>query len=615
MVQLRATPPTQPDSESDDPYKSLRTVISLLTKSEGLTSTKSIMSQLQNSRFMGLEPFANSELTELQDKLGVGKGSGHRPNVPVYNKKTAVEFHCLLVALFLGYGKALAACHEAAIARRKEDSDHQQLKRKKAQKQGKTASADQATGDGIGDHLAKVWTYGRLLWRVTSSQMFDDHLETLGRISTFSAPISSLTTAFLDHVRFGMQVEPGLDVGAEGDVITEEEDVEEEIRRGTAEKTTVGIRAAQLFKNWTYLNTSYFAALRVLVGSVKNNPTQEIRASFIVMNHFRGHNHDPMDWCETIRSLCLSREGQPSENSMTSSNREAEAHGPLQLPSSEDPQPLAATTPFSPKDAEKAIQLLQSYMDERDPQDLKIISSFGRNEQKSPAQSDNLGGTETLALTGDGNRTPLAQSNDGSWTPLTQSDDGNRTPLAKSGGKKGLGVGKVAWIGNPHCEAVAIALICFLTAAIPDPKNPIHTLFPVGYHSSSSCNHWSDCVQPPLDVTGFAISKLCCPICWELLQILRGSSHSFMVRGYHTSFYPVELPSWLPVFVLEDMVRRFEEHLRRELVIFLGPALPGKKTHKIVESFDSVLSYSSASSLSETTGSCESDDHVEEIDD
>ena len=90
-------------------------------------------------------------------------------------------------------------------------------------------------------------------------------------------------------------------------------------------------------------------------------------------------------------------------------------------------------------------------------------------------------------------------------------------------------------------------------------------------------------LQSSADVPELVVSKLCCPICWEFLQVLRGDSRDFNVRGYHTSFYPVELPSWLPEHVLTDMVKRFELHLRRELGIFLqtppGAGEPAQKTH------------------------------------
>lgn len=66
------------------------------------------------------------------------------------------------------------------------------------------------------------------------------------------------------------------------------------------------------------------------------------------------------------------------------------------------------------------------------------------------------------------------------------------------------------------------------------------------------------------DKTSLAVSKLCCPVCWELLQVLRAEPFEFKARGYHTSLYPVDLPSWLPESDIREMNNRFWKHLRRE---------------------------------------------------
>jgi len=72
------------------------------------------------------------------------------------------------------------------------------------------------------------------------------------------------------------------------------------------------------------------------------------------------------------------------------------------------------------------------------------------------------------------------------------------------------------------------------------------------------------------DQTSLAVSKLCCPICWEFLQVLRGlnTSPKFDVQGHHTNFYAVDLPDWLPSNVIREMVTRFQKYLIRELRIF-----------------------------------------------
>ena len=570
-AEVRKSGPSVPSPE-DSPYKSLHIVISLLTKStDGPTSVKSIMSQLQYTGNEILLRQGKLGLPELRAALEVANNSGYDPTVPVYNENTCVEFHCLLVALFWGYGRALTSLYKATKAQRQVEHDLQHLQGKKQKKEAKAKAGAEAEAEReAANYKAEVWTYARLLWRVTSSQMFKDHLEILGHMKTFTSPEASNASFYLAEVNFDMAApDPCLDVGPE------EEDVEEEMRTGTttlsADSTTVNpptpIPASELFKNWTYLNTSHFAALRLLVVAVNNNPNQAVQTSVIVSNHRGGHKYPAMDWHDIIYSLCKhpSGEAQLPANSTPSSNPDAETCGCLQPPPSEDSRPPATTTApsnpdaeaygrlqatsklFSPEDAKKAIHLLQTFIDKGNDKELKILSSFGRNKSES-----------------------LVQSNDfGRMVPSAQSDDGNQKPLAQCADEKKLHVGQVVWIGNPHCESLAAALLRYLSSAVLDVNDPLHLLFSV----RSSC-----CLVTILDLivlqsssntVELAVSKLCCPICWELLQVLRGITSDFMVRGYHTSFYPVELPSWLPEHVLRDMVSRFEGHLRHELVVFL----------------------------------------------
>ena len=63
-----------------------------------------------------------------------------------------------------------------------------------------------------------------------------------------------------------------------------------------------------------------------------------------------------------------------------------------------------------------------------------------------------------------------------------------------------------------------------------------------------------------------AVSKFCCPACWELLAILRQLKGGGLdTRGRHSTVYPVELPPWLPHDVLDALLWRFRELTRTEL--------------------------------------------------
>lgn len=58
------------------------------------------------------------------------------------------------------------------------------------------------------------------------------------------------------------------------------------------------------------------------------------------------------------------------------------------------------------------------------------------------------------------------------------------------------------------------------------------------------------------------MSKPCCFACSELLAVLSdGGNKCFTVRGFHGTVFPMELPSWLPIAVLQEMVTQFKGHL------------------------------------------------------
>jgi hypothetical protein len=67
-----------------------------------------------------------------------------------------------------------------------------------------------------------------------------------------------------------------------------------------------------------------------------------------------------------------------------------------------------------------------------------------------------------------------------------------------------------------------------------------------------------------------AVSKLCCPICWELLDVLKGGSQDYSTRGHHYVMSPAGLPLWLPADVVQEMVVRFRRYLRKELIDIHG---------------------------------------------
>jgi hypothetical protein len=79
-----------------------------------------------------------------------------------------------------------------------------------------------------------------------------------------------------------------------------------------------------------------------------------------------------------------------------------------------------------------------------------------------------------------------------------------------------------------------------------------------------------------------AVSKLCCPICWEIIKILRGNGEEFEMRGRHSMLYALELPQHLPFEVLDGLIQRFKGFLQTEFQLMFQKwhdASKVKKTH------------------------------------
>jgi hypothetical protein len=72
-----------------------------------------------------------------------------------------------------------------------------------------------------------------------------------------------------------------------------------------------------------------------------------------------------------------------------------------------------------------------------------------------------------------------------------------------------------------------------------------------------------------MDVTLIVVSKLCCPGCWEYLDIVRGALNLFYVSGRHPTLFPFELPAYTSPQVLREMITRFEGFLHAEILTMM----------------------------------------------
>jgi len=72
------------------------------------------------------------------------------------------------------------------------------------------------------------------------------------------------------------------------------------------------------------------------------------------------------------------------------------------------------------------------------------------------------------------------------------------------------------------------------------------------------------CLQN-MDSSSFAVSKLCCPVCSELFNLLRDGSDTFHIDGHHHTLFQVELPIWLPLDLVVKLTAKFEKILGNQL--------------------------------------------------
>lgn len=70
------------------------------------------------------------------------------------------------------------------------------------------------------------------------------------------------------------------------------------------------------------------------------------------------------------------------------------------------------------------------------------------------------------------------------------------------------------------------------------------------------------------------VSKLCCPICKDLLLLLGGQTMDgkgpFNIKGFHSIITSAELPLWLPEETLSKMLERFSQRLLVELRVAIS---------------------------------------------
>ena len=61
------------------------------------------------------------------------------------------------------------------------------------------------------------------------------------------------------------------------------------------------------------------------------------------------------------------------------------------------------------------------------------------------------------------------------------------------------------------------------------------------------------------------VSKRCCPVCADLLKI---SGNRFVFTAAHHTISGCALPEYLPIDIIDHMIKKFGNQLSEELVLF-----------------------------------------------
>lgn len=100
---------------------------------------------------------------------------------------------------------------------------------------------------------------------------------------------------------------------------------------------------------------------------------------------------------------------------------------------------------------------------------------------------------------------------------------------------------------------------------------------------------------------GIAVSRLCCPVCWTFLDILDNQKH-YGVRGFHFKVFALQLPSWVPDEMVQQMLTRIQAMIRDEVKVMLLESPPPRTSVSSLQSVGSLRASSVRTNSSVTSG-------------
>jgi hypothetical protein len=164
-------------------------------------------------------------------------------------------------------------------------------------------------------------------------------------------------------------------------------------------------------------------------------------------------------------------------------------------------------------------------------------------------------------------------------------------------------------LGTVHCEMALAALILFMDETSGDNEKLLEVLkvTAIVYYThilltDVSLMQLKGFIPDEDQPWAIAVSKLCCPVCWDFFDILRGSENDLQleVRSKHSNLTMLYLPKCTPSNILKQMIERYSKYLRQELKVMspLPPKNAGPRRHKYTHSVQSDSGLSNVSDSS-----------------
>ena len=202
-----------------------------------------------------------------------------------YNERTCFEFHQLLIATLIGYGRAskeLQKAHRAVGKAREKLGDENVPANKRA-------SLVQCATD--------FWEFAHLLWRIAYSRMLHEHLAVLEAQTDLRLPHSN--KFIISRAQKFTGFNP---VSSEEAVDMEMDDESLSLFNGFAQG-----EIAEVFKKWIRLQVAHWTALQILSTFI-SNPKAVIRDVdiFLLILQHPAASHGEMEidgWHSTVKSL------------------------------------------------------------------------------------------------------------------------------------------------------------------------------------------------------------------------------------------------------------------------------------------------------------------------